>query len=136
MIPKELFLGQPVAALSFAVAFVAGVDFCSLVNFWLLAISRVWDPLPVKIGLRGISIGIFTAFGAIFWNALLSTYKGGVRWILVIAASILTAFGGSLSTMSPANVITTIATGTCAAFGLGGVLVLAATAAINAARTA
>ena len=85
MIPKELFKGQRVVALSFAVAFVAGMNFFSLLNFWPLTISTVWDPVPLLIGLRGISAGFATAIGAIFWNALLSTFPGDCKWILFVS---------------------------------------------------
>ncbi|KAK3070117.1 hypothetical protein LTR53_011017 [Teratosphaeriaceae sp. CCFEE 6253] len=136
MVPPELFMHQRVVALSFAVAFVAGMNFFSLLNFWPLAISTVWDAVPVKIGLRGLPVGLATACGAIFWNALLSTWKGGARWILVISACMLTGFGGSLAIMSPDNVVATVAIGICAAFGLGGVLVPAATVAMIAAPDA
>ena len=130
MIPKELFMGQRVVALSFAVAFVAGMNFFSLLNFWPLTISTVWYPDPVKIGLRGMSAGFATAIGAIFWNALLSTFPADCKWILFVAAGLLTCFGGALSVMSPENIVTTIALGTVACFGLGGVIVPAATVAM------
>lgn len=48
----------------------------------------------------------------------------------------LTAFGGALSVMNPNNEVTTIALATCAAFGLGGVIVPAATVAMIAAPDA
>ena len=130
MVPPELFKGQRVVSLSFAVAFIAGANFFSLLNFWPLTISKVWDPYPVKIGLRGISAGFSTAIGAIFWNALLSVFRDKVKWILFIAAGMLTCFGGALAVMTPDNVITTIALCTVAAFGLGGVIVPAATVAM------
>ena len=136
MVPKELFMGQRVVALSFAVAFVAGMNFFSLLNFWPLTISTVWYYDPVQIGLRGISAGFATAVGAIFWNALLSTFPGDCKWILFVAAGMLTAFGGALSVMTPDNVVTTIALATLACFGLGGVIVPAATVAMIAAPDA
>lgn len=136
MIPKELFMGQRVVALSFAVAFVAGMNFFSLLNFWPLTISTVWPYDPIKIGLRGISAGFGTAIGAIFWNALLSTFPGGCKWILFLAAAMLTCFGGALSVMTPDNIVTTIALATLACFGLGGVIVPAATVAMIAAPDA
>jgi hypothetical protein len=136
MVPKELFLGQRVVALSFAVAFVAGMNFFSLLNFWPLTISTVWPFDPVKIGLRGISAGFATAIGAIFWNALLSTFPGDCKWILFVAAGMLTTFGGALSVMTPDNIVTTIALATVACFGLGGVIVPAATVAMIAAPDA
>ena len=136
MIPKELFLGQRVVALSFAVAFVAGMNFFSLLNFWPLTISTVWPYNPLKIGLRGMSAGFATAIGAIFWNALLSTFPGDCKWILFVAAGMLTTFGGALSVMTPDNIVTTIALATLACFGLGGVIVPAATVAMIAAPDA
>ncbi|KAK3672362.1 hypothetical protein LTR78_007669 [Recurvomyces mirabilis] len=61
MIPPQLFMGQRVVSLGYAVAFVAGMNFFSLLNFWPLTIASVYDPIPVKIGLRGISVGLATA---------------------------------------------------------------------------
>lgn len=136
MVPGELFKGQRVVALSYAVAFVAGMNFFSILNFWPLTISTVWDPDPVQIGLRGMSAGFATAIGAIFWNSLLSTFPNDCKWVLFIASTILTAFGGSLAVLSPENVVTTIALGTVACFGLGGVIVPAATLAMIAAPDA
>ncbi|KAK5725874.1 hypothetical protein LTR15_004064 [Elasticomyces elasticus] len=136
MVPKELFMGQRVVALAYVVAFIGGMSFFSLLNFWPLTISNVWDPIPVKIGLRAIPAGFATAIGAIFWNAMLSTWPGGAREILVIAAGFLTAFGGSLAIMSPENIVATIAVGIGAAFGVGGVLVPSATIAMIAAPDA
>lgn len=72
MVPFELFKGQRVVAPAFAVAFVAGMNFFSLLNFWPLTISNVWNPDPVAIGYRGLPVGLATAVGAIVWNALLS----------------------------------------------------------------
>ncbi|KAK4557094.1 hypothetical protein LTR86_006075 [Recurvomyces mirabilis] len=53
-----------------------------------------------------------------------------------MAGCLLTAFGGSLGTMNPDNVVQTVAIATVAAFGLGGVLVPAATVAMIAAPDA
>lgn len=132
MVPFELFKGQRVVAPAFAVAFVAGMNFFSLLNFWPLTISNVWNPDPVAIGYRGLPVGLATAVGAIVWNALLSKWKGGSKWVLFLAALTLTIFGGSLASMSPENVYQTVTLGSFAAFGLGGVIVPAATVAMVA----
>ncbi|KAF2211094.1 hypothetical protein CERZMDRAFT_43939 [Cercospora zeae-maydis SCOH1-5] len=132
MIPKELFLGQRVVGFSFAVAFVAGMNFFSLLNFWPLTISTVWSASPVAIGWRGLPVACATAFGAIFWNALLSVWTSGIRYILFMAALMLTAFGGALASISPDNEYASVTLASFAAFGLGGVIVPAATAAMIA----
>lgn len=112
------------------------MNFFSLLNFWPLLISTVYSPNPVRVGLRGLAPGLSTTTGAIFFNALLSTFPGGSRWILVCASAILTCFGGALSVVTPDNEMTTIALGTVAAFGLGGLIVPSATTAMIAAPDA
>ena len=94
MIPSELFRGQRITALAFVVAFVAGMNFFSLLNFWPLTISHVWDADTVKVGLRGFAPVFSGILGAIFWSAMLSVWRGGAKWVLALAASILTVFGG------------------------------------------
>lgn len=132
MIPKELFLGQRVVAPAFAVAFVAGMNFFSLLNFWPLTISNVWSPDPVSIGWRGFPVAIATAVGAIFWNALLSAWSGKSKYVLFLASAMLTAFGGALASIEPGNVYQSVTLASFAAFGLGGVIVPAATVAMIA----
>lgn len=132
MIPKELFTGQKVVAPAFAVAFVAGMNFFSLLNFWPLTISTVWSPDPIAIGWRGFPVAMATAVGAIFWNALLSAWKGNAKWVLFMASTMLTAFGGALASIAPGNVYQSVTLASFAAFGLGGVIVPAATVAMIA----
>jgi Fungal trichothecene efflux pump (TRI12) len=136
MVPRELFQGQRVVALAYTVAFVAGMNFFSLLNFWPLLISTVYNTNPVHVGLRGFIPGLMTTVGAIFFNALLSTFPGGARWILLVASGILCAFGGALSVVTPDNELTTMALGSTGALGLGGVIVPAATVAMIAAPDA
>ena len=60
----------------------------------------------------------------------LSIFTAKTKWVLFIAAAFLTCFGGALAVMNANNVVTTIALGTLAAWGLGGVIVPAATVAM------
>lgn len=132
MIPKELFTGQRVVAPAFAVAFVAGMNFFSLLNFWPLTISSVYSRDPIAIGWRGFPVAMATAVGAIFWNALLSAWSGNAKWVLFLASTMLTCFGGSLASMTPDNVYQSVTLASFTAFGLGGVIVPAATVAMIA----
>lgn len=132
MIPSELFAGQRVVALAFVVSFVAGMNFFSILNFWPLTIGNVYDPKPVQIGLHGLPTLLFVTVGVIFWNCMLSVWKDGAKWILIISATILTAFGGSLAVMTPDNVVTTIILSCFATFGVGGLVVPAPTVAMIA----
>ena len=123
-------------ALAYVVAFVAGMNFFSVLNFWPLLIANVYNPNPVHVGLRGLAPGLTVTIGAIFFNALLSIFPGGSRWILFTASMLLTAFGGALAVVTPDNEITTIAVGTVGGLGLGGIIVPAATTAMIAAPDA
>ncbi|KAI1612526.1 putative major facilitator superfamily transporter [Exophiala viscosa] len=129
MIPGEMFRGQKIVALAFCVAFVAGVNFYSLINFFPLSFGTIWSPDPVQIGLKGLGYGISTTVGAVFFNALLST-KLEAKWVLLAAASMMTAFGGALAVSNPTNPKVAVALGTLASFGVGGVLVPSATVAL------
>lgn len=132
MVPMELFKGQRVVAFAYAVAFVAGMNFFSVLNFWPLMISTVWTPDPVQVGLRGFAPGLSVTIGAIFFNSMLSTWKGGSKWILFIASAILTCFGGAMAIVTPENEKMVIALGTVAGIGLGGMIVPSATVAMIA----
>lgn len=132
MIPMELFKGQRVIALAYTVAFVAGMNFFSMLNFWPLMISSVWNPDPVQVGLRGFAPGISVTIGAIFFNSMLSSWKGGAKWVLFIASLILTSFGGAMAIVTPDNEKRVIALGTVAGLGLGGLIVPSATVAMIA----
>jgi hypothetical protein len=109
------------------------MNFFSVLNFWPLMISNVWNPNPVQVGLRGFAPGLSVTIGAIFFNSMLSTWRGGSKWVLFIASAMLTSFGGAMSVVTPENERTVIALGTVAGLGLGGLIVPSATVAMIAA---
>lgn len=114
-----------------SIAFVAGMNFFALLNFFPLMFSRVFEPDPVQIGLKGIPPAFSTTFGAVFTNAALTWFKGHNRELLLGATILMTAFGGSLACVTPDQPKLAVALGTLAGFGVGGVLVPAATIAIT-----
>jgi ABC-type uncharacterized transport system permease subunit len=86
------------------------MNFFSYLNFWPLLISHVYDPDPVKVGLRGIGAGLATTVGAIVASALISVFPGRTNWILLGSATIITAFGGALSVVSPGTLTSSLET--------------------------
>ena len=132
-VPGALFKGNRVVICAFIVAFVAGMNFFSFLNFWPLLISNVYSADPVKIGLRGLGPGLATTFGAIGASALISFFPNRANIILFIFCSIFTAFGGALSVVSPDNEYTTVVIGTMATLGVGGIIVPSALIAMIAA---
>jgi len=89
MVPKELFSGQRVVALAYGVAFIGGMSFYSLLNMYPLTYSTVYDPDPVKIGVRAVGVAICNIAGAVFFNAMLSLTNGRAREILFTASVIM-----------------------------------------------
>ena len=130
MVPGELFKGQRIVGLAYCIAFAAGMNFFSILNFFPITYSSVYDPVPVQIGLKGIPPAFTTTIGAIGFNAALSTFPGRSREILFVALCFMTGFGGSLAASTPDNPKLTVALGSLAALGVGGVLVPAATVAM------
>ncbi|KAG9193890.1 hypothetical protein G6011_03925 [Alternaria panax] len=130
MIPSALFSGQHIVALAYIVAFSAGMNFFSILNFFPITFASVYTPVPVSIGLRGLGPALTTAMGAIFFNAALSRFPGHTREVLLLAVGIMTGFAGALAVMTPENERVVLFLGSMAGFGVGGVLVPAATVAM------
>lgn len=86
--------------------------------------------------MRGFAAALAVALGAIIFNALLSFWHRGSRYVLLAAATLLTAFGGALAVMTPENEVMSVAFGVLASFGLGGLIVPSATVAMIAAPDA
>ena len=59
-----------------------------MLNFYPLSFATMYDPEPIKIGLKGLGYGISVTAGAVFFNALLST-RIEAKWILLISAAIM-----------------------------------------------
>lgn len=129
MVPREMFQGQRVVGLTFFIAFVAGLNFYSIINFLPLSFATVYNPDPIQVGLKGLGYGISTTVGAVFFNALVST-RIEAKWILLTGATLMTSFGGALIASNPTNPKLTVVLSTLASFGIGGILVPAATVAL------
>jgi hypothetical protein len=92
MIPRELFAGQRIVGMAFLVAFVAGMYYYSLINFFPIVYESVYNPNPVQVGLKGLGPGFSVTFGAVGVNALLSLWKGHNRELLLVSAIMMSRF--------------------------------------------
>jgi hypothetical protein len=104
---------------------------CSILNFFPVVFTSVYEPDPVRIGLRAIGPAFTTAIGAILFNAALSVFPGRAREVLLVAVLLMTCFAGSLAVMTPDNEHLVVGLGAMASLGVGGVLVPAATVALS-----
>lgn len=98
-----------------------------------LTFSNMYDPSPVAVGLKGLGPGLATTFGATLVNWLLSVWKGRNKELLLGSCILMTAFGGALATLTPDTPHLVFVFGILCAFGVGGVLVPAATIAVTVA---
>lgn len=89
MVPGRIFRGQRIIGMAFFTAFVAGMNFYSLLNFFPLTFSNVYEPAPIQIGLKGMGYGFSVTLGASFGNAALSVFRGHSRVILMISCIIM-----------------------------------------------
>lgn len=149
MVPKQLFTDNNIIWKAYIVAFVAGMNLYSLLNFFPLTFSTLFSPDPIQVGLKGLGYGISVTAGAVTVNALLSVFKGHNRELLVFSTVIMSksssmslqlhstdlviaAFGGALAAVTPNTPGMAVALGTIAGFGVGGVYIPAATIALTA----
>ncbi|OAG45348.1 hypothetical protein AYO21_00696 [Fonsecaea monophora] len=130
MVPRELFAGHRIVAMSFLVSFVAGMYFYGLLNFFPVVYLDVYRPDPIQSGLKGVIVSLGVTAGAVVPNMLLSVWKDHNRWILFACAALTTAFGSALVTTTPENPVQTVALATVAGFGIGGVVAMAVTTAV------
>ncbi len=72
LVPREIFRGQRAVEMSFTAAFVGGMNFYSLLNFFPLTYETVYTPTHLKVGIYGLSYGMSVTFGAAFFNFMLS----------------------------------------------------------------
>ncbi|CAO2655668.1 Nn.00g044710.m01.CDS01 [Neocucurbitaria sp. VM-36] len=75
-------------------------------------------------------VAFAAAIGAIVFNGALSKFPNHTREVLLLAVAIMTSFAGALAAMTPENESLVLALGALAGFGVGGVLVPAATVAM------
>ncbi|OAL21416.1 hypothetical protein AYO20_11381 [Fonsecaea nubica] len=132
MVPRDLFAGQRVVAIALAVAFVSGMNFYSMINFAPLTYGTVYDPDPIKVGVKGLGYSIAITVGASVMNALLTILKGNNRELLLTSCVLMTAFTGSMAVVTPNNAGLAVGLATVAGFGIGGVIVPSATIAMTA----
>ncbi|KAK1045748.1 hypothetical protein LTR74_018084 [Friedmanniomyces endolithicus] len=131
MIPRELFAGQQIFAMAYIVAFIAGMWYYALINFLPFVKEAVYVTSPVKTGLKGLGPDFTVTFGAVLVNTALSIWKGHNRELLLGSAIMATASGGALAAANPTNPHVAIAVEILAGFGIGGILVPAATIAFT-----
>lgn len=94
MVPRTIFKGDRVIAMAYVVAFVGGMNLYSLLNFFPLTFTTLFNPDPIQVGLKGLGYGISVTAGATIINGLLSVFPKHNRELLVFSAVVMSESGG------------------------------------------
>lgn len=108
------------------------MDFYSILGFFPLVLTNVYNTSPITVGVRALSYPWAILGGACIVSALMSYTRGHVRVLFLVSAIIMTTFTGALAASTPDNAGYTIAMATLAAFGNGAIVVPALTLALYA----
>lgn len=110
----------------------AGMNFYSVLGFFPLILEYFYTTTPIQIGVRGLCYPIAILAGACIVSFAMSYTRGHVREMFVIAAVMMTAFGGALAAATPFNPGFAIAMATLDSFGVGAIIVPSLTLALYA----
>lgn len=92
MVPKEIFAGQRIVGLSFGIAFISGMNFYALLNFYPLIYTDLFEQTPYAIGTKSLGVAFGTPLGAVLINSLLSIWKGYNRELLLFSCIIMSKY--------------------------------------------
>ena len=92
VVPKQIFAGQRIVGLCFAIAFISGMNFYALLNFYPLEYTDVFEPTPYAIGTKSLGVAFGTPLGAMLVNSLLSKFKNHNRELLLVSCIIMSTF--------------------------------------------
>jgi hypothetical protein len=89
MVPEEIFAGQRIVGLAYGIAFVSGMNFYAILNFFPLLYTEVFEPTPYTIGTKSLGAAFGTFLGSVLINALLSIWKDHNREVLLFSCIIM-----------------------------------------------
>jgi hypothetical protein len=104
MVPREIFAGQKIVGLAFGIAFISGMNFYSMLNFFPITYEDMYNPTPFGIGIKALPPALGVTLGAVLVNSLLSVWKSWNRELLLGCCVLMSMFPPFLSLSCDANV--------------------------------
>lgn len=92
MVPHEIFAGQNIVGVAFLIAFISGMNFYSMLNFYPILLENVYPTTPRSVGLKSLGIGFATPIGATIMNWLLSVFKSHNRELLLFSCILMSKY--------------------------------------------
>jgi hypothetical protein len=123
MFPKRLRQAPRILTGTLIITFISGANFFSVLLFWPTQAFNVYGHDPIGVGLRGLPIGICILVGACIVLWLLSVFRGGNRWLMIISSCMMTAGCGGLAAARVDNLSTVYGILVVAGLGIGGIVV-------------
>lgn len=123
LFPRALFKHPRVFALTMLITAISGANFISLLSLWPTFTYNVFSRNPEVVGLMGLSQVVGILSGAVIISALVSVFKGQIRPLIIISATMMTVGITALAGVTPdsriyANLMVVIGT-----LGVGGIVV-------------
>ncbi|RQM06524.1 hypothetical protein DH86_00003240 [Scytalidium sp. 3C] len=123
MFPKRLRKDPRILALTLIITFISGANFFSILMFWPTQAFNVYGHDPVGVGIRGLPIGFSILAGACITLWLLSVFRGGNKWLMIISSCMMTAGCGALASARIDNLHSVYGILVVAGLGIGGIVV-------------
>lgn len=123
MFPSRLKKDPRILALTLIITFISGANFFSVLLFWPTQAFNVYGHDPIGVGVRGIPIGFSILAGAVIGLWLLSVFRGGNKWIMIVSSVMMTAGCGALAAARIDNLNAVFGILVVAGLGIGGIVV-------------
>lgn len=123
MFPARLKKDPRILALTLIITFISGANFFSVLLFWPTQAFNVYGHDPIGVGIRGIPIGFSILAGACVVLWLLSVFRGGNKWLMIISSCMMTAGCGALAVARLDNLHVVYGILVVAGLGIGGIVV-------------
>lgn len=109
--------------LALIITFVSGANFFSVLMLWPSQAYNMYGHDPVGVGLRGLPFALSVLVGCIAALAILTRWRGGNRWLLLGASTVMTAGCGALAAARLDNLAAVYIILIVAGLGVGGIVV-------------
>ena len=123
MFPSRLKKDPRILALTLIITFISGANFFSVLLFWPTQAFNMYGHNPVGVGIRGLPIGFSILAGACIVLWLLSVFRGGNKWLMIISSCMMTAGCAGLAAARLDNLHAVYGILVVAGLGIGGIVV-------------
>ncbi|KAL4805391.1 major facilitator superfamily domain-containing protein [Aspergillus unguis] len=123
MFPRSLLKHPRTFSALMVVILMAGINYVSLLVFWVLEAVSVYNSDQVELGIRTLPYGFCIMGGAVVSAVLISAFKGYLRWIMTAFCIVQVIGIGCMAAINLHDINTVFAPLIFSLLGIGGVLI-------------